>query len=146
MKRKLISFLLLVFMLFGASSCAFSLNTNANAKVIVSEVFTESKHIVVIKIDKTTKGATLMDAMRELKKGELLAYKTAGTMITSINGVDNAADYSACWMLYTSDDECANGEWGVVEYKSQTYGSAIVGADALEISEGELYIWKYENF
>jgi hypothetical protein len=49
-------------------------------------------------------------------------------------------------MLYTSDTDNANTAWGEVEYKGEVYGSAILGAEALTIKEGCLYIWIFQAF
>ena len=88
----------------------------------------------------------LIDYMNELaQKGELACTIEDG-MITSINGIANPADYSSCWMLYTSDAENANTAWGTVEYDGQTYGSAISGAEALKIKPDQLYIWVFQSF
>jgi hypothetical protein len=67
-------------------------------------------------------------------------------MITSINGIENPADYSSCWMLYTSDEDNANAAWGTVEYEGKEYGSAISGAETLKIKADKLYIWVYKSF
>ena len=144
MKRKIISFFFLFVTALGFSSCA--LFKPASEASMLVELTRESEHMLVIHVKEPSSGATVLDAMERLKESELLEYETAGTMIVSIDGVANAADYSACWMLYTSDEECANEEWGAVEYDSQTYGSAVLGADALQLTDGELYIWVYETF
>ena len=67
-------------------------------------------------------------------------------MIKSINGIENPADYSSCWMLYTSDAENANASWGTVEYEGAEYGSAISGAEVLKIKPDQLYIWVFKSF
>ena len=70
----------------------------------------------------------------------------ADGMITSINGIENPADYSSCWMLYTSDAENANASWGTVEFEGAEYGSAISGAETLKIKPDQLYIWVFKSF
>ena len=88
----------------------------------------------------------LIDYMNELaQKGELACTIENG-MITSINGIDNPADYSSCWMLYTSDTENANAAWGTVEYEGAEYGSAISGAEKLKLKPNQLYIWVFKSF
>ena len=67
-------------------------------------------------------------------------------MITSINGIENPADYSSCWMLYTSDAENSNAAWGTVEYQGKQYASAVSGAETLKIKPDQLYIWVYKSF
>ena len=88
----------------------------------------------------------LIDYMNTLSgTGELVCTIEDG-MITSINGIANAADYSSCWMLYTSDEENANTAWGQIEYNGMVYGSAISGAETLKIKADQLYIWVYQSF
>ena len=88
----------------------------------------------------------LIDYMKIMKEQEGLAYEVKDGMIVSINGIENPADYSSCWMLYTSDAENANTAWGTVEYEGVEYGSAISGAEVLKIKEGQLYIWVFQSF
>lgn len=88
----------------------------------------------------------LIDYMNQLvQKGELTCTIKDG-MITSINGIENPADYSSCWMLYTSDADNANAAWGTVEYEGVEYGSAISGAEVLKLKPDQLYIWVYKSF
>ena len=89
---------------------------------------------------------TLMDYMETLKDGGELEFSVSDGMITSINGIENPADYSSCWMLYTSDEDNANKAWGTVEYEGKEYGSAISGAETLKIKADQLYIWVYKSF
>ena len=89
---------------------------------------------------------TLMDYMETLKDGGELEFSVSDGMITSINGIENPADYSSCWMLYTSDEDTANKAWGTVEYEGKEYGSAISGAETLKIKADQLYIWVYKSF
>ena len=106
-------------------------------------------HVIIKITQEALEGATemtLMDYMTKLKdKGEL-EFAISDGMITSINGIANPADYSSCWMLYTSDADNANVAWGTVEYEGQKYGSAISGAETLEIKADQLYIWVYKSF
>ena len=89
---------------------------------------------------------TLMDYMSKLKEKGELEFAISDGMITSINGIDNPADYSSCWMLYTSDVDNANASWGTVEYEGKEYGSAVSGAETLKIKPDQLYIWVYKSF
>jgi hypothetical protein len=113
-------------------------------------VIKDSDTYIVIKTNqKTLEGnpdMLLIDYMNELaQKGEL-SCTIADGMITSINGIENPADYSSCWMLYTSDAENANAAWGTVEYEGVEYGSAISGAETLKIKPDQLYIWVFKSF
>ena len=113
-------------------------------------VIKDSDTYIVIKTTKESlDGKTdmlLIDYMNELvSKGELTCTIADG-MITSINGIENPADWSSCWMLYTSDLENANASWGTVEYEGVEYGSAISGAEVLKIKPDQLYIWVFKSF
>lgn len=105
--------------------------------------------IVVRTTQESLEGKTdmsLIDYMAKLKEKGEVEFAISDGMITSINGVANPADYSSCWMLYTSDEENANKAWGVVEYKGNEYGSAVSGAETLVIKPDQLYIWVYKSF
>lgn len=91
-------------------------------------------------------GMVLIDYMDMLADEGKLTCTISDGMVTSINGKDNAADYSSCWMLYTSDTENSNTAWGTVEYQGKEYGSAASGAEVLKIKPGMLYIWVYQTF
>ena len=113
-------------------------------------VIKDSDTCIVIKVTQEAMGdktdMLLIDYMQTLKdKGEL-EFKIADGMITSINGIDNPADFSSCWMLYTSDEALSNAAWGTVEYEGKEYGSAVVGAEKLTIKPDQLYIWVYQSF
>ena len=89
---------------------------------------------------------TLVDYMNSLKEDNKLDFEIKGGMVNSVNGIENPIDYSSCWMLYTNDTENSNSLWGHVEYKGNTYGSAVLGAESLIIKEGYIYIWVYQTF
>ena len=84
--------------------------------------------------------------MKILKEKGELELEIENGMITSINGIDNPADFSSCWMLYTSDEEISNVAWGTVEYEGKEYASAVSGAEALKINPDQLYIWVFKSF
>ncbi len=88
----------------------------------------------------------LIEYMEQLKADGVLTCTIENGMVTSINGIENPADFSSCWMLYTSDVENANTAWGEVEYDGQKYGSAISGAETLVIKPDQLYIWVFQSF
>ena len=87
----------------------------------------------------------LLDVMNELQaKGELSFEVDATKMVTSINGKENPADWSACWMLYTSDADFSNETYGtydvsvtftqpltyvVVQMQANPYHSGLQGID-----------------
>jgi hypothetical protein len=113
-------------------------------------VIKDSDTYIVIKTTQEAMGnktdMLLIEYMEKLKEKGELEFRVENGMITSINGIDNPADYSSCWMLYTSDAENANAAWGTVEYSGAVYGSAISGAETLKIKPEQLYIWGYKSF
>ena len=108
-------------------------------------VIYDSDTTIVIRCEQTDGSTALIDYMNALKTDGDLDFTIENGMITSINGIDNPADYSSCWMLYTSDEEMANSAWGTVLYNDAEYGSAILGAGDLKIKEGCLYIWVFKE-
>ena len=146
MKRKtvsLLSLILSVVFALGAASCGLF---DGDEKVIIASVERKEDTMVAIKVEKVEDNAMLIEVMEYLQEENTLAFEVSGGMVTSINGKANAADWSASWMLYTSDAEMANTAWGTYEYEGQTLGSAIVGAEALPVADGEIYIWSYQSF
>lgn len=138
---KIIAVLLCVTaLLFSFTACG------KKAPVVVEE--SETCIVITASSDRLaiTETTTLLDYMNALKEGGELQFEISGGMITSINGIANAADYSSCWMLYTSDETHANTAWGTVDYDGNVYGSAVLGAEALVIKEGCVYIWSYVTF
>lgn len=126
--------------------CSMLLPGCQNEPLVIKDSDT---YIVVKTTEESLAGKTdmcLIDYMNELaQKGELSCTIKNG-MITSINGIENPADFSSCWMLYTSDADNANAAWGIVEYEGVEYGSAISGAETLKIKPDQLYIWVFKSF
>jgi len=112
-------------------------------------VIKDSDTCIVIKTTEEAIGGKtdmlLIDYM-ETMRDEGLEFEVKDGMIVSINGIENPADYSSCWMLYTSDAELSNSTWGTVEYDGKTYGSAVSGAETLKIKPDQLYIWVFQSF
>ena len=113
-------------------------------------VIKDSDTYIVVKVtEEVLDGRTdmlLIDYMNELAQSGELECTISNGMITSINGIENPADFSSCWMLYTSDAENSNPAWGTMEYKGIQYGSAISGAEVLKIKPDQLYIWVFQTF
>ncbi len=143
MKRKidlLLTFLLALTMsVFAFVSCT----KKGEAK---AEVVSKTDTKILIKINETEGFATLLDAMTYLKEEGELIFTVSGGMVSSVEGKENAADWSACWMLYTSDTEMSNKEWGTITYEGNLYGSAILGVESLQVSVGEYYLLSYDTF
>lgn len=146
---KLIAVLCITALLFSFSACGNSGSDGGSSSssgeqnsVVVNDV------VIIVSGDllEITDKTTLLDYMNALKKDGELEFEVSGGMITSINGIANPADYSSCWMLYTSDDTQANTAWGTIKYTGGVYSSAVLGAEALVIKEGYVYIWSYVTF
>ena len=142
MFRKLLSCLLAMLILAGTM-----LLTACKSEPLVIK---DSDTYIVIKTTQEAMGdktdMLLIEYMEKLKEKGELEFQVENGMIISINGIDNPADYSSCWMLYTSDETNANTSWGTVEYDGKQYGSAVSGAETLKIKPDQLYIWVFKSF
>ena len=140
--NKIISLLLVCAML----ACMAALSACAGEKLVIKAGDT----FIVINASADAMGdsteMTLLEYMEILKADGELDFEISAGMITSINGIDNPADFSSCWMLYTSDAENSNASWGTVEYKEKEYASAMYGAETLKIKQGCTYVWVYKSF
>ena len=114
------------------------------------QVIKESDTYIVINVSEEqmeiTAETTLVAYMGALKENGELSFEMQNGMVVSVNGIENPADWSSCWMLYTNDTEMGNAEWGTYQYGGQTYFSAILGADTLTIIDGANYLWVYLTF
>lgn len=146
--KKILATLLAVLML---ATTAFLSGCNGEPLVKTEPlVIKDSDTYIVIKTTQEAMGdkteMLLIEYMEILKEKDELEFRVENGMITSINGIDNPADYSSCWMLYTSDESLSNASWGTVEYEGKEYGSAVSGAETLTIKPDQLYIWVYKSF
>ena len=155
--KKFLAFLTTVLLIVGCAGCGKDSdggNANGNSESSIQklsyQVFatqTEGKtvrvEITILTLDGKYK---LSDIMARAQEEHKMTYESSAGMITSINGTANAADFSSCWMLYTTDAEMANSSWGTITIGDQTLGSAIVGAEALEVLVDEMYVWEYVTF
>ena len=140
--KKLVSFLLAVTLLAGV----LMLSGCKKEPLVIKDSDT---YIVIKTTQEAMDGKTdmfLIDYMKILKEKGELELEIENGMITSINGIDNPADFSSCWMLYTSDEELSNVAWGTVEYEGKEYNSAVSGAETLKIKPDQLYIWVFKSF
>lgn len=134
--KKLLSLTLTILI---ATACAFLVACEKDPLVIK-----DSDNLVVVTAD-TDESLSLIDYINTLDEFKDMFVIENG-MVTAIDGVANAADWSKCWMIYTSDSEMANVAWGQIEYKGEIYGSAIVGAEQLVVKKGCIYIFVYQSF
>ena len=146
MKRKTnIFFSLLLSLVCALCLFACDRKDKSNLKCTLVE---STQTRVVISVEEQGLNCTLLDCMEMLRQSQDndFTFTFTNGMITSINGVENPADFSHCWMLYTSDAEMANAAWGTTEYDGQTLGSAVVGVNALDVISGAIYVWVYTAF
>ncbi len=121
---------------FGNTTDEVSVSFTEEVKVATVE--RKSADMVAIRVLEET-DAKLVAVMQDLQAdGQLTFTKDGQGMITSVNGKENAADWSACWMLYTSDAELSSTEWGSYDYNGETLGSASFGANDMPVKKGEL--------
>lgn len=132
--KKIVALITLLVMAFCLSACKKD-----------PLVINESDTFVVVKAETDKTDLTLSQYMQSLTEYNE-NFEIVDGMVVSINGIENASDWSSCWMLYTSDVDNANTGWGTIEYKSSVYGSAIYGAESLIVKDGCLYIWVYQSF
>ena len=123
--------------------CGCGDNNKANNK---SENIFELTPFCVLTPSDDFEGRNLSEFMDFAKARGTFDYNIANDMVISINGIDNAADYSYCWMLYTDDAENSNDAWSKVKYLDRTYLSASLGATQLIIAKDCTYIWVYTKF
>ena len=136
---KLLSSFLLFIVLLIFAGCF-----TKKAPMVIKELDT----YIVINVSSETmeinENTTLVEYMYALKEKGELTFEMKNGMVSSVNGIENPADWSSCWMLYTSDADNANTAWGEVEYKGEVYGSTTMGAESLKIKVGCLYIWIFQ--
>ncbi len=131
MKRKLISFITLLATLLVSFFCLVACGDTAEPVAItVSQTVAEN--------------TTLLEVMQEKKRAGELDFQMENGMLVQIGETKNGTN--SYWMLYTTDKENANEQWGTFEWKGETLGSAILGADTLVVKQGETYVWVYQTF
>ena len=110
-------------------------------------VIKESDTYVVINVETDETDLTLASYMSSLSEYKDMFVINNG-MVVSINGIENASDWSACWMIYTDDyrEEFSNSAWGTIVYKEKTYNSAAFGAESQIVKDGCSYIFVYQTF
>lgn len=111
-----------------------------------TKILKETDEFIVITPSEEFVGKTLKECMDDLKERGELDYVISSGMVSSVNGIDNPADFSYCWMLYTDDAENSNDAWGTIEHNDKTYSSATLGATELIIAQDCVYIWVYTRF
>ncbi len=152
--KKVLALCITVLFVFGFASCNSENGTSGDLgqeKGLSYEVASvEGAYtFVAIWVYEVDGEYTLLQLMERAKTDNKLDFEESGGMITSLNNKKNVADLSSCWMLYTSDAELSNTQWGTIPWNAwngQTLGSSIVGADALPIAKGMVYVWVYQSF
>ena len=152
MFKKVLAIIALVSVLFCMSSCTKKdESVKSKNPALASSLVKVDGDIIMITVDSDyldiTETTVLLDYMKALKNDGALDYTLSDDgMITAINGQQNPADWSKCWMLYSNDAELTSEEWGKVTVDGVTYFSAVLGAEALPIKDGKIYIWEFKSF
>lgn len=133
MKRKFVSLVSLVLAALALLALAGCHTSSVTADVDVA-----------IEVSAEQDGMTLLSVMEELQAAGELTFTVSDGMVVELNGTKQTP--SNYWILYTSDKENANEQWGTFEYEGEVLGSAVSGAGELIVKEGCLYIWAFENF
>ena len=137
MKKKVVSLVSLI----SAVLALFPLFALAGCKTPPSAA---DENTVVIQASAEHDGKTLLSVMEELQAAGELSFAVSDGMIVELNGTKQTPPKS--WILYTSDKENANEQWGTLEYEGEVLGSAALGVGQLAVKEGCLYIWAFESF
>ena len=131
MKRKFISFLTFLAILACSLFCFVACGDNVEPVAIT----------VFQAVEENT---TLLEVMQKKKTAGEFDFQMENGMIVQIGETKNSTN--SFWMLYTTDTENANTQWGTFVWKGETLGSAIAGADTLVVKQGETYVWVYQSF
>ena len=132
MKRTRISFITLFLSLFLSVFCFVSCGGG------------ETKPVAITVTQTVTAETTLLEVMQAEQDAGKLTFEVQNGMVSSINGTANTTN--SFWMLYTTDENNANAEWGTYEWNGETLGSAVAGAETLVVVQGETYVWVYQTF
>lgn len=135
MKKRFLVILLVVVLCVSLTACFDKKPVQVDENSVIITAI-DSKYSVDNK--------TLKEYMDVLQSANELTYEIKDGMIVALNGKANTTN--SYWMLYTSDTEHANSEWGTAEYDGNVYGSATLGATELLIKDGYIYIWVYQTF
>ena len=142
MKRSManfISFLLFV-TLFAFVGCQGGGETKAT-------VVESSESTLVIRVEEVTGEATLYEVMTALKEDGKLDFvselSSFGQSLVSINGVENAVDWSWYWASYTTD---ADNGTDVVNIGGTEWYYSAAGISVLKVKAGESYMFQYIEY
>ena len=133
----------LVALLFALLTLTFSLAACKEGDDGIRKLTDEDKYLLITADENAS---NLLSLMQEKAAANEFTFTLSGTMVTSINGVENAADWSYCWMVYTTDSDYAVKEYGQVKLGKTVYTSAALGAESLPVEKGEKYLWVYVAF
>ena len=151
MKSKIASIFTLLLAVVFSALFLFACDKKEAGKVKAS-VVEQSQSLLVIRVDETEEGATLLDVMNALKAEEKITFESQSTQygesIISINDVKGGVTDNPCWMSYTSDTDEANASlvWGGYEYEGNMLGSCNFGMSAMPVKAGCIYVWTLVQF
>ena len=153
MKRRFYNCFILLLAMLVTAICFVGCGGATTAKLALA---TETQ--IAMSIEKTDGNASAFDALKSLQEQGKIEFvyteSEYGAYITSINGkaeeniestMTSSKGYS--WTLYTSDIEWAYMDEGSTITIGETVcGKSSVGASALKVKEGCLYVWVYEYY
>lgn len=118
--------------------------TACNKPVVQTD--TEVVITVTDSVMKDIEGKYLVDYLDALVEKEKLTYEATSGMIITINGTEAKAADNKYWLIYTSDADYSNSDWGTYEYDSVTYNSATKGIAELPLKADAVYIFVISQF
>ncbi len=136
-KKSIIALLIMVVL------SVFSIGCVGNMEAVIGRIEEQTETMVVIRIEESTKKATLKLVMDDLKKSEELQFEMKDGMIFSVNGKAQEGEYY--WMIFTSDKEMSSSAFGTFSYLGKDLYSAIVGVKDLPVTKGEIYVLSYQK-
>ena len=149
--KSIIAMLIAIICMFSFVACEENSSGSSRNSKLAKEKVKVVENMVIITVDnnyfKIEENTVLLDYMNALKEDGAIDFTLSKDgMVNSINGQENPADWSKCWMLYSNDVELSNETWGTVTVEEVTYFSAVLGAEALPIKDGKIYVWEYKSF
>ncbi len=110
-----------------------------------------SEELVVFVAEDISGDMSWKDYFDGLKNAGEITYSLSEGMLSELNGVSNASDYSSCWMLYSDLTELdgviyGNAEWGTYDYDGRQLVSCAYGLELMPVIEGYAYAAVYVTF
>jgi|GEM_PF-6856285 len=139
MGKKVFSFLavlvLAVCVLFGCGAEGLPSASATAAVNYVRVAVVDKDSNVLFDEEVSTYSSTLDKVLQE----QSIPFTISGGFVTSVYNIENAADWSYCWMFYTNAAGMTDGTYPYT-YDGTAYGSASMGLSELAIKDGATYV------